>query len=58
MCNPFTLFVPSNTAFANLPPFFMSYLLERPDQLVQLVNYHIQSRRTYTTQMYNNLQVW
>jgi uncharacterized surface protein with fasciclin (FAS1) repeats len=40
---PFTVFAPTNTAFANLPPSVLDYLLANPTVLKQVLLYHVVS---------------
>ena len=55
-CNPFTIFAPNNNAFAALPPYFLSWLAAHPDQLAELLRYHVLDHRLYSPEIRNNLQ--
>lgn len=38
---PFTVFAPTNDAFAKIPPAILNYLLANPDVLKQVLLYHV-----------------
>ncbi len=38
---PFTVFAPTNDAFAALPPLLVEYLVANPDALAQVLTYHV-----------------
>jgi len=42
---PFTVFAPTNTAFNNLPAGVLAYLLAHPQELDQVLAYHVVDRR-------------
>jgi uncharacterized surface protein with fasciclin (FAS1) repeats len=42
---PFTVFAPTNAAFAKLPPEILTYLLSNPAALTQVLLYHVTAGR-------------
>jgi uncharacterized surface protein with fasciclin (FAS1) repeats len=42
---PFTVFAPTNKAFAKLPPDILNYLLSNKDELTKVLLYHVASGR-------------
>lgn len=43
---PFTVFAPTNEAFAKIPPGILQYLLSNPDVLTQVLLYHVAPGKT------------
>ena len=56
-CLPYTVFAPTNAAFAKLPASVLSGLLANPAQLAQVLKYHLLDHRVYSTQIANGAKV-
>ena len=56
-CLPYTVFAPTNAAFAKLPASVLSGLLANPAQLTQVLEYHLLDHRVYSTQIANGAKV-
>lgn len=54
---PYTVFAPTNDAFAKLPAGVLSYLLAHPTELADVLLYHVLDHRVYSTQIVNFLRV-
>jgi len=54
---PFTVFAPSNEAFAAVPPAQLTYLLNTKDQLVKVLEYHVVSGDVKSGDLKNGEQV-
>lgn len=46
---PFTVFAPTNDAFAAIPDFVVEYLLANPDVLTQILTYHVVAGKVMST---------
>jgi len=51
---PFTVFAPTNEAFAKLPAKFLEYLLNNTDLLTQVLLFHVVSGKALSTNLYDN----
>ncbi|XP_062579129.1 protein sll1483-like, partial [Saccostrea cucullata] len=54
---PFTVFAPTNDAFAKLPPEVLDFLKKNKEALVAVLKYHVLSGKTYSSQLKNELVV-
>lgn len=54
---PFTVFAPTNEAFAKLPPKVVEYLKKNKEALEMVLKYHVLSGKTYSSQLKNELDV-
>ncbi|XP_061186609.1 protein sll1483-like [Saccostrea echinata] len=54
---PFTVFAPTNDAFAKLPKRVVEYLQKNKEALVAVLKYHVLSGKTYSSQLKNDLVV-
>ena len=50
---PYTLFAPTNEAFAKIPKATLDYLLAHPDELRPILFYHLTDHRTYADEIHN-----
>ncbi len=50
---PFTVFAPTNDAFANLPDGVLDYLLANPDELAEILQYHVVDGAVFSTDLSN-----
>jgi len=48
---PYTVFAPTDAAFAALPPTVLNFLLNHPAQLAAVLEYHVVNTRYYSTQL-------
>merc|ERR1712106_548271 len=53
---PFTIFAPTNEAFAALDPALVQTLVNNPNQLKSVLLYHVVSGEVYSSGLSNNLQ--
>lgn len=54
---PFTVFAPTDAAFAKLPAATLQSLIANPTQLANVLRYHVVSGRVLSTSLSNNQQV-
>jgi len=50
---PFTVFAPTNAAFAEIDPDVLAYLLSTPDELAKVLTYHVVSGSVLSTDLSN-----
>jgi transforming growth factor-beta-induced protein len=50
---PYTVFAPTNSAFAKIPKATLDYLLAHPDELRPILFYHLTDRRIYADEIRN-----
>ena len=54
---PFTVFAPTNEAFAKLPPRVVDFLKKNKEALQEVLKFHVLSGKTYSSQLKNELVV-
>lgn len=54
---PFTVFAPTNEAFAKLPPKVVEFLKKNKEALQEVLKFHVLSGKTYSSQLKNELVV-
>ncbi|XP_061186608.1 protein sll1483-like [Saccostrea echinata] len=54
---PFTVFAPTNDAFANLPPEVLDFLKKNKEALIAVLKYHVLNGKIYSSQLKNELVV-